>query len=286
MARVLLVRHGETDWNREGRVQGWAPTSLSDRGREQARALATALSEPTPDAGTATGQRAVGDGAADAETTVGAPGGAVAAGSRPIVDSAGSTTDGLAPDLTVDRLVTSDLRRARETAAAVERATGCRPISEADWRERDMGRLQGLPARELFERHPHLSLKDAGKAAADRAPEGGETLLETRDRVLGAWDRLRADLRPDETAVVVSHSGPISLLLGHVCDVPITEAVLERPQDNGAINEVHVDGGVGDDDSDGRGHDGAGEHARDDDATGVRLVRENWTAYRARAAEN
>jgi len=37
--RLLLVRHGETEWNRESRVQGWAATGLTDRGHEQARAL-------------------------------------------------------------------------------------------------------------------------------------------------------------------------------------------------------------------------------------------------------
>lgn len=41
--RVLLVRHGETDWNREGRMQGWAPTTLNDRGYEQARRAGAAL---------------------------------------------------------------------------------------------------------------------------------------------------------------------------------------------------------------------------------------------------
>lgn len=33
---VLLARHGETPWNREGRVQGRAPTPLTERGREAA----------------------------------------------------------------------------------------------------------------------------------------------------------------------------------------------------------------------------------------------------------
>ena len=37
--QVVLVRHGQTDWNREGRIQGWAASSLTQRGREQARAL-------------------------------------------------------------------------------------------------------------------------------------------------------------------------------------------------------------------------------------------------------
>lgn len=34
--RVLLVRHAETDWNRERRYQGWRDIPLSPTGREQA----------------------------------------------------------------------------------------------------------------------------------------------------------------------------------------------------------------------------------------------------------
>jgi broad specificity phosphatase PhoE len=40
---LILVRHGETDWNRSGRWQGHADAPLNDRGREQARALADEL---------------------------------------------------------------------------------------------------------------------------------------------------------------------------------------------------------------------------------------------------
>ena len=40
MTTLLLARHGETDWNRDGRFQGHADTSLNARGREQARELA------------------------------------------------------------------------------------------------------------------------------------------------------------------------------------------------------------------------------------------------------
>jgi broad specificity phosphatase PhoE len=40
---LILVRHGETDWNRDGRWQGHADAPLNDRGREQGRALASEL---------------------------------------------------------------------------------------------------------------------------------------------------------------------------------------------------------------------------------------------------
>jgi len=39
MRTALLLRHGQTDWNAERRLQGWAPVGLSERGREQAAAL-------------------------------------------------------------------------------------------------------------------------------------------------------------------------------------------------------------------------------------------------------
>ena len=42
---VVFVRHGETDWNRERRVQGSLGASINDAGREQARALARLLWE-------------------------------------------------------------------------------------------------------------------------------------------------------------------------------------------------------------------------------------------------
>jgi broad specificity phosphatase PhoE len=47
---ILLARHGETDWNRDGIWQGWADPPLNDAGRAQARLLAEQLRDTPFDA--------------------------------------------------------------------------------------------------------------------------------------------------------------------------------------------------------------------------------------------
>ena len=50
MATLLLVRHGETDWNAQHRWQGHADVPLNARGREQAQRLAEELASQGVDA--------------------------------------------------------------------------------------------------------------------------------------------------------------------------------------------------------------------------------------------
>jgi broad specificity phosphatase PhoE len=47
---LLLVRHGETDWNAEGRLQGHTDRPLNEFGRRQAAALAERLADDGIDA--------------------------------------------------------------------------------------------------------------------------------------------------------------------------------------------------------------------------------------------
>ena len=190
MARIVLVRHGETDWNRERRVQGWAPVALTDHGHEQATALATTLADR----------------------------------------------------YTVDRLVASDLRRTLETARPIARAVGCELTPDRQWRERNFGVLQGLHYGDLFLGHPEFTLSEVGYTAAEARPEGGESLLDQRERVLGAFSLLREELAPDETAVVVTHGGPLYLVLGWVHRLNIRATILDQEQGNCALNELVVDG--------------------------------------------
>jgi probable phosphoglycerate mutase len=49
MTSFLLLRHGETLWNRAGRLQGWQDSPLSNAGRAQAAALAARLADERVD---------------------------------------------------------------------------------------------------------------------------------------------------------------------------------------------------------------------------------------------
>ncbi|MFD0823271.1 histidine phosphatase family protein, partial [Micromonospora zhanjiangensis] len=50
MTRLIVWRHGNTDWNAEGRVQGQTDVPLNDLGHEQAAAAAPLLAALRPDA--------------------------------------------------------------------------------------------------------------------------------------------------------------------------------------------------------------------------------------------
>ena len=45
MGQLLIVRHGETEWNAQGRIQGHTDIGLSDKGAEQARLLGKRLAQ-------------------------------------------------------------------------------------------------------------------------------------------------------------------------------------------------------------------------------------------------
>jgi glucosyl-3-phosphoglycerate phosphatase len=47
MRRVLIVRHGESEWNREQRWQGWIDIDLTERGAAQARQRGAELAAAT-----------------------------------------------------------------------------------------------------------------------------------------------------------------------------------------------------------------------------------------------
>lgn len=159
---ILVVRHGESEWNALGRWQGQADPELSARGRDQATLAARFL------AGTG-----------------------------------------------VERVFSSDLRRASRTAGIIAEALGLgEPVTEQALREIDVGDWSGLTRAEIETRWPELL--GAWRDGRLQSTPGGETLSELRDRVTGAIEKVIVSELPNgsgpRTVLVISHRRAISAL--------------------------------------------------------------------------
>lgn len=162
---LLLIRHGETDWNRCWRYQGHADPPLNRVGRTQAARLARSLNH-----------------------------------------------------LRLDALYSSDLRRATATAAALAAGRGLAVLTDPRLRELDFGDWDGETA---------AAVQAAAGAAwqswqADpvrQAPPSGETAARLWQRFTCAL----ADCRrhPSGTVAVVTHGGPLRLLLAHLATAQV-----------------------------------------------------------------
>jgi alpha-ribazole phosphatase len=156
--RLMLVRHGRTDWNAQRRYQGWSDLPLNEVGLRQANTLAARL-----------------------------------AGEQ------------------VGAIYASDLQRAMQTAQIIAEKHSRPVISDLRLREMSFGDWEGLTFDEIQARWP-------GEANAWRgdslrvAPPGGETLAQVAERVRGALDDI-ARKNADQTVVLVSHGGPLRVLL-------------------------------------------------------------------------
>jgi broad specificity phosphatase PhoE len=110
----------------------------------------------------------------------------------------------------VRSLYSSQLSRARETAAVVGRRLDLQPTIDDRFAEGDRGDLEGRYWNDVARDDPELYA--AWRAAGDgfRFP-GGESLREQSDRVLAALDDVRATGRLP--ALVVCHGGTIRVAL-------------------------------------------------------------------------
>src|SRR6185295_19305801 len=45
MHKIILIRHGESQWNKENRFTGWKDVDLSEKGREEAKQAGKLLKE-------------------------------------------------------------------------------------------------------------------------------------------------------------------------------------------------------------------------------------------------
>jgi|APHM01.1.fsa_nt_gi Fructose-2,6-bisphosphatase len=145
----------------------------------------------------------------------------------------------LATKFAVDRVLTSDIRRASDTATRVADAVGAPVTERAAWRERDWGALQGLPSGTLLERFPELDLLESEGAATER-PKGGESWRDLQARTHDALADLAGH---DGTVAVVSHFGPILLAVGRARGESVETALTARRVGTGSVTQLrHEDG--------------------------------------------
>ena len=186
--RVVAIRHGETAWNVEVRVQGHLDIDLNERGRWQVQRLAQALAgEP------------------------------------------------------LAAVYSSDLRRARDTAAALAAPTGLDVQCHSGLRERSFGCFEGLTLAEIEQRFPEGAQRWRRRDAGFD-PGGGETLAAFYARAIGTVTELAARHRGQHIAIV-SHGGVLDALyraaMQVALDVPRSWAL-----GNASINRLlHGDDG-------------------------------------------
>lgn len=143
-------------------------------------------------------------------------------------------------DSGADALFSSDLVRARETAAPLVRALNLTPMLVSGLRERHFGTWEGLTWEEISRRFP----SEADAYVNDWlhvAPPGGEPVDAMRHRVLAAW----ADIASAawSRAIVVGHGGSNRMLLAEFLGMPLAH-LFRIDQDVAALNRIELVDGV------------------------------------------
>ena len=131
-----------------------------------------------------------------------------------------------------DRIVSSDLRRARDTALVIAKPHGIPVEIVGELREIDVGDRTGTAFDET-RGLPNWS--DDGFVSWP----GGETLDQVLARTLGAIERLTRE-SPGKTILVVGHGGVNRILLSHF--LGILPKLDRSPGGNTNISVVHTDG--------------------------------------------
>ena len=155
---LWLVRHGQTDWNLEGRYQGHADPPLNAAGLAEAERAARAFT-----------------------------------------------------GMEVDAVITSDLQRAVQTAAAISKQVGVPYRTDTRLREVDLGDWEGCLFPEIQARYPEM-VEARKREPIDFRPPGGESLREVAHRVWEVADEI-AIRYPGKRVVLVSHGLALAALL-------------------------------------------------------------------------
>jgi probable phosphoglycerate mutase len=119
---------------------------------------------------------------------------------------------------TAQRIISSPLLRAQQTAQIVSEATGLHVETVEGLRECDFGEWDGLTLSEVRARWPERLAE--WLASMSVAPPGGESFEHLRARVLLARQEVVARF-PGEDVLIVAHVSPIKVLVALAIDAPL-----------------------------------------------------------------
>lgn len=168
LRRVVLLRHGQTDYNVAGRMQGHLDSHLTEEGREQARRAAPVIAR-----------------------------------------------------MSLDRMISSDLSRAVDTAEEVSTASGLAVKLDQRLRETHLGEWQGRSVPEVEVGYPGAITEWRGDPCW--TPPGGESRVDVVQRslpVVEEIDEEYADEAGEQSLLLVAHGGMIAGMVCGLLDLP------------------------------------------------------------------
>ncbi len=136
-------------------------------------------------------------------------------------------------DVSLDRVISSDLSRARDTAAVIASEHGLEVEVFPELREVDVGEAAG---RRIVKRTDNFDV--AGRFV--QWP-GGESLEQVASRVLSALDRIVA-ASPGKTVCIVGHGGVTRILISHFLRMLPELYTHATPAQNTNVTVVRTDG--------------------------------------------
>ena len=165
--RIVLWRHGQTDWNVENRFQGHSDIPLNKVGHYQASEAAKVLAALRP-----------------------------------------------------DRIISSDLIRAQETAAALAALTDIKVEINPNLRETDGGLWEGKLASENRATHGEL-FANWYEGGDEPAGVTGERRSDVAKRAVAVIEKEMTNF--SGTIVFVTHGGTVRSVLGSILKLPIAQ---------------------------------------------------------------
>ena len=164
---LILIRHAETEWNKESKYQGHQDIKLNEKGKIQSVKL----------------------------------------GNYPSLKE-------------IDIIYCSDLKRAYNTALAVNKFHNVCIRQESGLREINFGEWEGMTYSDVEKEYPDL-LHNWIDDPATTDPPGGEKLHDFMDRIVATFREIIKENR-EQNITVVTHGGVIKLYLTYLLQMPLT----------------------------------------------------------------